>query len=242
MGEQPLIPNPDYKGKWIHPMIDNPDYKGEWKPKQIDNPNYFEDPEPHKLHPMGGVALEVWTVHNGTELDNLFIDNSLDKAVEFAKATWAIKYEVEKAADESGSESSFSGLMNSIISMMDYATENPVIGVISIICIIVCIGILIWGIVKACCSETPEDTRSTEKESTQVEDGDDGDDGDDDEGEPEEDKNKTNEEMEGVDKVKEKQELEEAKKKREEANKKEREQKKQKKEVSKKKNRSRKAD
>lgn len=43
--EAPQIPNPTCEtapgcGTWKQPMIDNPNYKGKWKPPMIDNPNY----------------------------------------------------------------------------------------------------------------------------------------------------------------------------------------------------------
>lgn len=43
--EAPQIPNPACEaapgcGAWKQPMIDNPNYKGKWKPPMIDNPNY----------------------------------------------------------------------------------------------------------------------------------------------------------------------------------------------------------
>lgn len=95
---RPTIPNPDYKGPWHHPMISNPDYIGEWAPKQIPNPNYFEDDEPHKLSVMGGVGIEIWSMQDGIQFDNVFIDTNLEAAIAYGKETWAPKNKEEVAA------------------------------------------------------------------------------------------------------------------------------------------------
>jgi calnexin len=160
--EPPLIANPDYKGKWIHPKIDNPLYKGEWAPKQIENPNYFEDPEPHRLHPMSGAGFEIWTMQNQIEFDNVFVDNSLEKAIEFGKATWAIKYAFEKAAqDKAEGGDSFINAINYMMAPVyqftDWASHNPFYGVLAMSVIFGIFGFFIWGCVKLCCG-SEEDT------------------------------------------------------------------------------------
>lgn len=51
--EQPMIPNPEYKGKWRAPLLDNPNYQGKWAPRRIPNPDYFEDNNPfNRLTPI----------------------------------------------------------------------------------------------------------------------------------------------------------------------------------------------
>jgi len=223
-----LIDNPDYKGKWSPPKIDNPDYKGEWKPKQIKNPKYFEDPEPHKLHPMTAVGFEIWTIQDQIEFDNIFIDNSLTAAIEFGKATWAKKYAVQKAAqDKLEAESDY--IMNAINAMMDpvyqyidYVSDNPIKGILLTILGLLVLGVLIWLMCK-CCSEEDdtsgyeeyvrqkeeeerrkeeEERESCSKEESSSDEGSDNKD------------NEPLEQEEGVDKVQEKKELEAEKEKR----------------------------
>jgi len=99
--KRPMIANPDYKGKWEHPMIDNPDYIGEWKPNQIPNPNYFsEETHPEAFHtlvaPIGGVAVEIWTMSSGIHFDNIYIGNDITAAQEWAEASFGAKDAHEK--------------------------------------------------------------------------------------------------------------------------------------------------
>jgi calnexin len=99
--KRPMIPNPDYKGKWEHPMIDNPDYIGEWKAKQIPNPEYFsEETHPEAFHtlvaPIGGVAIEIWTMSSGIHFDNIYIGNDIIAAQEWAEASYGTKDAHEK--------------------------------------------------------------------------------------------------------------------------------------------------
>ena len=91
--KRPMIDNPDYKGKWVHPMIDNPDYVGEWNPKQIPNPDYFsEETHPEAFHtlvaPIGGVAIEIWTMSSGIHFDNIYVGNDISAAQEWAAASF----------------------------------------------------------------------------------------------------------------------------------------------------------
>ena len=94
--KRPMIDNPDYKGKWVHPMIDNPDYVGEWNPKQIPNPDYFsEETHPEAFHtlvaPIGGVAIEIWTMSSGIHFDNIYVGNDISAAQEWAAASFGAK-------------------------------------------------------------------------------------------------------------------------------------------------------
>jgi len=101
----PQIPNPKYKGKWSAPKIPNPAYKGKWKAKQIDNPNYFEDLHPHNFAPIAGIGIEIWTMTSKITYDNIFIGESLEDAFNYADATWKIKYDIEKSAEEKAKQS-----------------------------------------------------------------------------------------------------------------------------------------
>ena len=100
--KRPMIDNPDYKGKWVHPMIDNPDYVGEWNPKQIPNPDYFsEETHPEAFHtlvaPIGGVAIEIWTMSSGIHFDNIYVGNDISAAQEWAAASFGAKDAKEAA-------------------------------------------------------------------------------------------------------------------------------------------------
>jgi len=113
--ERPRIPNPNFKGKWHRPQIPNPEYKGPWAARKIANPNYFEDENPHKLHPMGGVGFELWTMQESIEFDNIFIDTNEDAAFEFASQTWAKKHTLEKAKDANDDDgSTLDSIMSSL--------------------------------------------------------------------------------------------------------------------------------
>merc|ERR1711871_1703132 len=99
--KRPMIDNPDYKGKWEHPMIDNPDYIGVWTPAQIPNPEYFsEETHPEAFHtlvaPIGGVAVEIWTMSSGIHFDNIYIGNDIIAAQEWAEASFGTKDAHEK--------------------------------------------------------------------------------------------------------------------------------------------------
>lgn len=91
----PKIDNPKYKGKWTAPLVDNPKYVGPWKARQIDNPDYYEV-DKVELLPIGGVALELWTMDQGIVFDNVYVGTNEKEAQTFADKTWGKKQEVEK--------------------------------------------------------------------------------------------------------------------------------------------------
>ncbi|ORY04821.1 Calreticulin-domain-containing protein [Basidiobolus meristosporus CBS 931.73] len=97
---KPMKKNPAYKGKWYPPMIDNPAYKGEWAPRKIPNPNHFEDAHPSYFEPISGIGFELWTMQNDILFDNIYVGHSEDEAHKIAEQTWAVKNEIEKAAEE----------------------------------------------------------------------------------------------------------------------------------------------
>jgi calreticulin len=80
-----MIPNPAYKGPWIHPEIDNPEYKE-------DNELY------HICKSCGGVGLEIWQVKSGTIFDDFIVTDSIEEANAFAKETFEAKKDAEKKA------------------------------------------------------------------------------------------------------------------------------------------------
>jgi hypothetical protein len=123
---RPNKANPNYKGKWIHPKIANPAYKGVWKARQIPNPDYFHDEHPHKLSPIGGIGIELWTMQDNIEFDNIFVDRSEDAASAFASATWAKKHAYEKAktASSDGGSSGFESYVNAVSEFVSEKPEN----------------------------------------------------------------------------------------------------------------------
>ena len=70
---------------------------GEWKARQLPNPdpNYYFDPKPANFYPMGGIAIENWTINEGLFFDNFIITHSLQAAWNFAKYTFEPKFQRE---------------------------------------------------------------------------------------------------------------------------------------------------
>lgn len=97
----PLVPNPAYKGKWFAEYIDNPAYKGPWAPRKIPNPGFFEDKEPAKLSPIGGVGFELWTMDEDILFDNIYVGTSEEDAKAFAQETYHVKAPLEIKVEES---------------------------------------------------------------------------------------------------------------------------------------------
>jgi calnexin len=93
----PKIKNPAYKGKWTAPLIDNPEYKGEWKAKQIPNPDYFTDDHPHLFSEIAGLGIELWTMQDGIQFDNIYIGRDPKVAHSWAAETFLVKSNKEKA-------------------------------------------------------------------------------------------------------------------------------------------------
>jgi len=99
---RPTVENPDYVGVWVHPQIDNPAYKGIWEPKKIANPAYFEAKTPFQdLANMGGIGIEIWTMQDGIEFDNVVIDYSLAAAQSISNQTWRQKSKAERPTPQS---------------------------------------------------------------------------------------------------------------------------------------------
>ena len=100
---RPIIDNPDYRGKWVHPEIENPDYQGVWSAKQIENPAFFsEETHPEAFQtlvaPIGGVAVEIWTMQGGIHFDNIYIGNDIAAAATWAMESFGIEQEEEAAS------------------------------------------------------------------------------------------------------------------------------------------------
>jgi len=77
-----LIPNPDYKGPWVHPQIPNPDY-------HHDDSIYAYEHE--------YIAFEIWQVKSGTIFDHILVTDSLEEAEAFATGHFAAQQKEEKA-------------------------------------------------------------------------------------------------------------------------------------------------
>jgi len=187
--KRPMKDNPDYKGKWVHPMIDNPDYIGEWKPAQIPNPNYFSEethPEAFKslVAPIGGVAIEIWTMSAGIHFDNIYIGNDITAAQKWAEDSFGAKdahekelRKVEKAAKRHAErlkkyeEGGFSNVLGYYTGeVMDVLTDNIVATVVTIT-----LGMI--GLIYYCCmSSDDENDYAYEEERFQEENEDDADD------------------------------------------------------------------
>merc|ERR1719153_1882249 len=80
--EPKQIPNPAYKGKWIHPKIANPEYS----------------PEPllYRYSDIGAIGFDLWQVKSGTIFDNILIGDDATEAEAFAKETFEVTKDAEK--------------------------------------------------------------------------------------------------------------------------------------------------
>jgi calnexin len=180
----PQIRNPAYKGKWSAPMIANPAYKGQWKPRKIANPGYFYDAEPLKnIAPIGGVAIEVWTVTKGTMFDNILVTSDKDVAEKAAKA-WKDKFEkeekVRKAAEDAERKASGlpsldeeRGMLNKLADVANEGIEELVkfskehqsltIGIAT--SVLAAIPLFMWF----CCCRKPKPAKEEEQEEEEEE-------------------------------------------------------------------------
>ncbi|EFJ41946.1 hypothetical protein VOLCADRAFT_77379 [Volvox carteri f. nagariensis] len=95
---RPLKRNPAWKGAWKPPLIDNPEYKGPWVQRTLPNPDYFAEEEPLRtgVGPIGGVALELWTIDSGYMFDNILITRDLEVAELAVNQLWKPRNEAER--------------------------------------------------------------------------------------------------------------------------------------------------
>jgi len=152
--EAPMISNPAYKGKWFAPKIDNPAYIGEWKPRQIANPDFFLDEHPYQIPTIDSIGIDIWTMDKGILFDNIVIDKNPEKVVEFGKATFSVRKEIEIKQDKS---SSSGGSMFS--EYLDWVFNNPVPVLVTIV-------VLLVGSVLLCCRSSPAPTGGESSAST----------------------------------------------------------------------------
>jgi len=96
--EPPTIANPDFK-EWVQKKIPNPAYKGPWVHPEIDNPEFVDDKAIYNVCKDGctGVGFELWQVQAGTIFDDVFVGDSVADAEAFAASTFGKKKDGEKA-------------------------------------------------------------------------------------------------------------------------------------------------
>ena len=70
-----------------------------WAPKKIPNPNYFEDKTPSNFEKIGALGFELWTLSSDILFDNIYVGHSEADALAFAKETFDVKHEIEKAKE-----------------------------------------------------------------------------------------------------------------------------------------------
>lgn len=87
------------QGEWKPKMIPNPAYKGPWVHPEVANPEYKEDDSLYNVcKPCAGVGFELWQVKAGTLFDDIIVTDSLAEADAFAKETFEAKKGAEKEA------------------------------------------------------------------------------------------------------------------------------------------------
>jgi calnexin len=174
---RPIIDNPDYRGKWVHPEIDNPDYQGVWSPRQIVNPAYFSaetHPEAFStlVAPIGGVAVEIWTMQSGIHFDNIYIGNDIGAAATWAMESFGLEQEEEAAAakasarkaakdarDKKWNEGGVLAKASVAVSAgLEVAGDNLIATVLTMLAVFG--GLMYW----MCCSGEEEDYNDYEKE------------------------------------------------------------------------------
>ncbi|KAL7288079.1 hypothetical protein TKK_0017868 [Trichogramma kaykai] len=143
-----LIPNPNYKGKWLPPLIDNPSYKGKWKPKLIHNPDYFNDEHPFKMTPIYAVGFELWSISPDILFDNIIVTDDEMVAKKWAEDTFDLRK--QRIATEA------SGLWQGIV---NFTAENPWIWTVYIIALGIPVMLIIY-----CCCFTSQDNKVPQKE------------------------------------------------------------------------------
>lgn len=173
--KRPMKKNPNYRGKWTAPLIDNPNYKGPWKARQIPNPNYFEDLHPHRLQPMGAIAIDIWTMSGNVAYDNILVGRDEQAASDLAEATWRAKFDAQKSAIENERESEkasrrskkwdeggIGGKLEVLADMTtDFIGKNMIVSVIAISAIIIASAFLCCGSLFSMEPEAPETVAPT---------------------------------------------------------------------------------
>merc|ERR1712244_109553 len=71
------------KGEWRAKRIPNPEYKGPWVHPEIDNPDYVEAKDVYKRGAIGYIGVEVWQVKSGTVFSDFILTDSVAEAETF---------------------------------------------------------------------------------------------------------------------------------------------------------------
>ena len=67
-----------------------------WSPRKIANPDYYDDKTPLKnIAPIGGVALEIWTMDEGYYFDNVLVANDPAVAADHRERYTVPKQKIE---------------------------------------------------------------------------------------------------------------------------------------------------
>lgn len=141
----PHVPNPDYVGEWRPRRIKNPAYKGVWKPRRIPNPNYFEDDHPHRIPAITALSVEIWTMQKNLFFDNFLITDDLDAAMEFANATWKVKYDLQKEQVPRPPEPTMVDTLSEVFEQLKFvANQYPLVAIGIIVSIISTIPLTIF--------------------------------------------------------------------------------------------------
>lgn len=79
------------------PAIAPPSPQGPWTQRLIPNPDFYEDEAPitSSVAPIGGVALELWTIDSGYMFDNLIITRDPQLAALALEQLWKPRHEQE---------------------------------------------------------------------------------------------------------------------------------------------------
>ena len=64
----PMIDNPDFKGKWVHPMVPSPEYDAD------------EVKETGKYKEACTIGFDLWQVKSGTIFDNVLVTDDPEHA------------------------------------------------------------------------------------------------------------------------------------------------------------------
>lgn len=167
--EAPLVENANYKGEWRHPMVANPAYKGEWAPRKIANPEFFEVTKA-TVQPIGAVGLELWSMEEGIEFDNVFVGTSETEAAKAAEL-WvqtshkqsAHKEQQDKLDELTPKGSSIVDYLNDkVATAVSLAQENPISTVLT-----ATVGLLLLG--WALSKEDPDDKKASDKTEVKTE-------------------------------------------------------------------------
>eukprot|EP01101_Sappina_pedata_P013201 TRINITY_DN947_c0_g1_i2.p2 TRINITY_DN947_c0_g1~~TRINITY_DN947_c0_g1_i2.p2 ORF type:complete len:186 (-),score=62.39 TRINITY_DN947_c0_g1_i2:58-615(-) len=121
-------------GEWRAPLIPNPEYKGPWKARQIPNPGFYEDPNPSGLLPIDAIGIEVWTMTDAILLDNVYVGNDLEAALEYGRATWGQKVGPEMRSEAAETEGDpFENFMDSVLGFFE-GQDTVLYILVSVVC------------------------------------------------------------------------------------------------------------